>query len=266
VTSPFPGMDPWLEAPWVFPDVNESLIIYLRDAINSVIPDPYYARSKTRVWVERSKTPREPDVSVVDKRRKSGRGGLAVAPARPVRMAGMIPVAAADPVEEIYLDISDRDGNRLVTSVEVLSPSNKRAESVGRREYVKKQAKYQKAGVTLVEIDLLRAGQHTTAVPLAALQDHVGPYDYHVCVGGRVVDPDFFVAPFTLRDPLPRIAIPLDPDVDPVEIDLQPLLDRSYEGGKYDRSVEYDRPAIPPLTPAQQTWADGLLKKKRARK
>ena len=50
--SPFPGMDPWLEQPEVFPDVHDSLISYLREALNATLPAPYFANIATRVWVE----------------------------------------------------------------------------------------------------------------------------------------------------------------------------------------------------------------------
>ena len=45
--------------------------------------------------------------------------------------------------------------------------------------------------------------------------------------------------------------------------DLQPLLDRSYETGRYGEEVRYDRrQPDPPLTPEQQAWAEGVLRAK----
>src|SRR5438105_11806002 len=52
--SPIPGMDPFLEDPAVFPDLHDSLIAELRNAINAQLPPPYYASSASRVWVEPS--------------------------------------------------------------------------------------------------------------------------------------------------------------------------------------------------------------------
>lgn len=63
--SPFPGMDPWLEAPGRFPDVHDVLITYIREAVNAALPAPYFARSATRVWVEDDDI-REPNVSLID--------------------------------------------------------------------------------------------------------------------------------------------------------------------------------------------------------
>lgn len=36
--TPFPGMDPWLEHPVLRPDVHNSLIAALRDAVEPVVP------------------------------------------------------------------------------------------------------------------------------------------------------------------------------------------------------------------------------------
>ena len=80
--SPFPGMDPYLEQPDVFPDLHNAFIIYLQRALQPVLPDPYYAATGRRVWggsdgqgsigpdlnVLRPPAPRRPD---------GGQGGVA---------------------------------------------------------------------------------------------------------------------------------------------------------------------------------------------
>src|SRR5438105_1197410 len=63
--SPFPGMDPWLEGPAVFPDLHDSFITYLREALNAQLPPPYYAGIASRVWIETSQRRLEPDVDVL---------------------------------------------------------------------------------------------------------------------------------------------------------------------------------------------------------
>lgn len=265
--SPFPGMDPWLEHRHVFPDIHDSLITFLREAVNECLPQPYVARSRTRVFVERKQS-REPDVSVAVSKRtpKRERGGVALADAPAVRLSKMVPFH--DPFEygeheDRYLDIFTSRDERLVTSVEILSPINKRAGSEGHRQYLLKQKKTLKAGVSLVEIDLLRGGTHTTAIPLDELRALAVAYDYHVCVSGAVVSPNRYIATARIRDRLPVIELPLDPGVEPVAVELQPLLDRAYDSGNYDRSELYDKPPVPPLTDTQQAWADAILKKAR---
>ena len=56
--------------------------------------------------------------------------------------------------------------------------------------------------------------------------------------------------------------VPLDPGVPLVPLDLQPLLDRAYDSGRYPRLVRYTQPCDPPLTTEQQAWAEGILREK----
>src|ERR1700722_11845313 len=46
--SPFPGMDPYLEAPAIWPDFHDALAAQLRAALNHTLPAPYYARLEMR--------------------------------------------------------------------------------------------------------------------------------------------------------------------------------------------------------------------------
>jgi hypothetical protein len=256
--SPFPGMDPWLEGE-VFPDLHHTLITYLRDATNAALPPGYIATTANRVWVD-DELRREPDVALFGKdRERNGNGGTAVA------LAGLVAVGeqlTSDPVEEPYLEILSASGKRLVTAVEVISLSNKRAGEKGRETYQEKQREYQLSGVHLVEIDLLRRGPHVTATPLARLRSILGPFDYHVSVvaaGKRITH---HAAGIRLADRLPAFAVPLDPGVPPVTVDLQPLLDRCYDGGRYAALVDYGKPCDPPLTPDQRAWAEAILRGK----
>ena len=63
--SPFPGMDPWLEDPEDFPDLHDTLITRLGDVINPQLPEPYYATSARRVWIDYSYRLIGPDVNVL---------------------------------------------------------------------------------------------------------------------------------------------------------------------------------------------------------
>jgi hypothetical protein len=166
-----------------------------------------------------------------------------------------------DPWEEPYLEILSAKGKRLVTAIEVLSPSNKKAGDNGRKAYQDKQQELRLAGVNLVEIDLLRRGSHSTCVPLKRLQEVVGQFDYHVSVM-VAHSMEYLAAGIRLADRLPTIGIPLDPDVPEVTVDLQPLLDRCYDGGRYPELVNYRHPCDSPLTSEQQEWAEGILRTK----
>lgn len=257
--SPFPGMDPWLEDEEVFPDLHDKLSVYLTEAINTVMPPGYVATIKNRVWVD-DELRREPDVAVFGRDRPATDpgGGTATLP-------GLVAIGlerVSDPVEEAYLEIVSTKGKRLVTAIEVISLANKKAGEKGRKTYHDKQQEYRLSGVNLVEIDLLRRGPHVTASPLSRLRKILGSFDYHISAVVPGVAASYHAAGIKLVDRLPAIGIPLDPDVPAITVDLQPLLDRCYDGGRYPELVDYRRPPDPPLTPDQQAWAEAVLRQK----
>ena len=262
--SPFPGMDPWLERAAVFPDVHNSLIYVLKAAINAALPPVYVAVGDTRVYVD-PELRRIPDVGVFGPHATPS-GGSAVAVAT-LTQAGLLAAATeavADPVEVHYLEIRSTDeGERLVTAIEVVSPANKKSGEDGRASYQDKQGEFRLSGVNLVEIDLLRGGPHTTAIPEARFRAVAPGCDYHVCVMVAGSPIHYFVAPIKLAEPLPKVPIPLDPGVAPVTIDLQAVFGRCYDEGGFAKRAKYDsRRPDPPLSPEQQAWAEGILREK----
>jgi hypothetical protein len=176
------------------------------------------------------------------------------------------PVVVRVPREEMtewLIEVRTGDGDdELVTTVEVLSRSNKRAGGEGRAEYLRKQREMVERRVNMIEIDLLRSGAHTTAVPLGPAVAQAGRFDYHVSVYRADRPGDFEVYPIHLPQRLPAVAVPLRPGVAAVPVNLQPVLDRCYDVGLYARRARYVRPPDPPLTPEQQAWADGVLRSK----
>jgi hypothetical protein len=140
---------------------------------------------------------------------------------------------AHDEVREPYIEIYARhdEGKRLVTSIEILSIANKTPGEHGRDLYKRKQKEIlaSQSQVHLVEIDFLRGGEHTTAVPLDRVLTECGSFDYHVSVHGFEDSETFFVYPIRLEDRLPPIAILLLPGDPSVTLDLQSVFDRCYE-------------------------------------
>src|ERR1700740_1853795 len=75
--SPFPGMDPYLEAHWR--DVHASLIIYARDQLQPQLPGKLFARVEERLVIEPEDGDERsiyPDVHVVERPTKKGGGAL----------------------------------------------------------------------------------------------------------------------------------------------------------------------------------------------
>lgn len=50
--SPFPGMDPYLEPPTIFPGLHNRLIAGLSEALQAALPAPYFAgrRRNKSAW------------------------------------------------------------------------------------------------------------------------------------------------------------------------------------------------------------------------
>src|SRR5437879_4179383 len=156
--SPFPGMDPYLDAHWR--DVHARLIIYASDALQRVLPGSLRARVEESVFLETPKRDGE-----------LPRQGLETRPEAAVAVAEPLLVdAEPEAVTETFLEIIDREsGNRVVTVIEFLSPSNK-SPGPNREQYLRKQREVCSSDANLVEIDLNRFGTHTLAFPLAHLK------------------------------------------------------------------------------------------------
>jgi hypothetical protein len=82
--SPFPGMNPYLEHPAVFPGLHSRLITALSESLQDKLPAPYYAEIGERVWVEVSQRFVEPDATVLRRgeAREPGEGPVATAETR----------------------------------------------------------------------------------------------------------------------------------------------------------------------------------------
>src|SRR5262249_50725542 len=266
--SPFSGMDPWLEGPGVFPDLHNTFITFLRGELNRSLPAPFYAAVATRVYMEESERRTEPDVDVLSPANgppaASKPGGATVA-THPRAEMFEIPAQpwSDEEITEAFIEIrATEGGERLVTSIEVLSPTNKTRGASGRGLYLAKQHEMKSAGVNLVEIDLLRTGTHATAAPVAETRRRVGPHDYHICTTPAHRGGAYFVVPSRLPQRLPTIDGPLTPEAGTVPADLQTVLNRSYDEALYSRRVHYDRPCNPPLSEEQRAWAEGVLRSK----
>ena len=257
--SPFPGMDPYLEQYWG--DVHHRFITYTCDALQRHLPGGLLARVDERVFVEPSEGRGRnivPDVRVVERGRPQGRGvetGNGVAVAEPL----VVHLEQSEPVRQGFIEIIDiKSGRRVVTVIEVLSPSNKIA-GPGRDLYLKQQEELRAGGVSLVEIDLLRAGTRVLSVPLDRIPEgHRSAYAACVHRGWKPFEIEYYRIP--LRDRLPAIPIPLRRDDSDVALDLQSLIDQCYESGRYGDDINYREQPEPPLASEDAGWANDLLR------
>jgi hypothetical protein len=261
--SPFPGMDPYLEQFWG--DVHHRLIVYSSDAIQRVLPGDLRARVDERVYVEPDDGNGRrivPDVRIIERGRRHdtpARVGNGIALAEPL----VVHMEQDEPVRQGFIEIIDiKSGRRVVTVIEILSPSNK-VPGPGRDLDVKKQDELRAGNVSLVEIDLLRSGNRVMCAPFELIPEgHRTPYAACVRRGWKPFDFEYYRLP--LRERLPAFRIPLretDPDV---PLDLQSVVDQCYEHALYD-DIDYREEPDPPLTGDDARWADALLREQRRR-
>jgi hypothetical protein len=258
MASPFPGMDPYLETHWR--DIHARLIIYACDALQGVLPSSLRARVEESVLLETATGPGDhplfPDVRVVE---YSSKRGLETRPDAGAAVAEPLLVdIEADPATETFLEIIDREsGNRVVTVIEILSPSNK-SPGLNREQYLRKQREVCASDANLVEIDLNRFGTHTLAFPLQHLKPQ-GRTPYMVCVRRAVRPGKAEVYPMPLWERLPVVKIPLRPSDADVLLDLQTLVEQCYRNGAYEGTLNYAVDPDPPLFGADKVWANEWL-------
>jgi len=272
--SPFPGMDPYLEAPHIWPDLHNSLAGHIRDELNGVLPAPYYARLDMRPEigiVEPGEGTRRivPDVAVARPPTPSAAGAVAVidAPRRTISASKTVMVRD-EPIRHAYVEVRDpTEGHQLITLIEIVSPSNKRR-GEDRRAYLQKQREVLESDASLIELDLLRDGKRLLSNPL--LEDAVSgmepPPDYLVLINRAWqragVDKAYQIFPILLIEPLPCIPVPLREGQDETPLDLQYVFQRAYDGGPYRRGgVDYDAPPQPPLPGDLAAWAQERIRK-----
>ncbi len=258
--SPFPGMDPYLESHWR--DVHASLTIYIRDALQDALPRELRARVEERIVLETPEgwsNPLFPDVRVIEHRPRA-QGGVATV-AAPEATEPLVIDAETEPLTEGYIEIIDAaSGNRVVTILEVLSPSNKLPGDY-RQAYLRKQREIVHSDTNLVEIDLLRCGKHAAAVCLPNIPSSRRT-PYLVCVRRATRRSKAEVYPIPLSSKLPTIKVPLRPTDADVLLDLQALIERCYRNGRYEGDLDYRLDPDPPLSREDAQWVLELLRGK----
>ena len=249
--SPFPGMDPYLEG-HLWPDVHHSLASQIRDQLAPAVRPRYVARIEVQVTTD--ETPASeigimyPDVEIFRVRPQPEPpslppGGVLVAEAPTVTPATLsVPVAHFE-VRVATVEIRDAAQNQLVTSIEILSPVNKREPGLSR--YREKYHRLRDAGVHLLEIDLLRRGQR----PLSCARIPDSAYRVTL-LRAHAARADVWVL-----DPLPVLPVPLHAPENDVALELGLALRTIYERAAYDLSINYaEAPPPPPLTPEEEAW------------
>lgn len=252
--TPFPGMDPYLERPDLWPDVHNSLITALRDELAPLLRPRYYISIEERTYLAGPSgllfTGR-PDAAVVGEPPPV----YEPAPAVEATSAGTVTVELPlpDHVRETYLEVRTIDTDKVITVLEILSPTNKRP-GEGRDLYERKRLILLGTLTHLVEIDLLRAGEPMT------MQGNDRQTHYRILISHSERRPMADLLTFGVRQSIPTFRLPLKRgDEEPV-VDLGRLLHELYDRAGYDLRVDYRTEPVPPLEGDDATWADALLR------
>lgn len=257
--SPFPGMDPFLEG-YLWVDVHQALASEIRAQLAPRISPRYVARLAVSVIEDESADIEigvmYPDVEIIEP--ISQNPGRALGEATAVLVAPKAPTISPSVTlplnlkyRQVTVEIRDAGKNELVTSIEILSPVNKR--EPGLTKYREKRKRLYDAGVHLLEIDLLRRGTR------ALNRRQVSQVPYAVMLT-RSFAQQVQVWAIHLQDPLPTVPVPLrrsDPDV---PLELQPALNEIYDIARYDLTIDYTtEPPPPAMSEAAETWMRELL-------
>jgi hypothetical protein len=267
MASPFPGMDPYIEACHLFEDFHMHLIDEIYRALSEVLPDRYVVRSGERSYLALVESDEEeerrsflPDVAVASRRGSSkARGKPKGSPAASAVQSepGAVVMRALVKAEyrEPYLEIRQVDPERkLVTGIEVLSPLNKRPNTKGWRLYHRKRVAFLSGYANFVEIDLLRRGRR---MPMVSRWPD-SPYYLLVCRKKQA--PRCSVWPAHFSEPLPPIPIPLAPPDADISLNLQPFVEAVYARSRYEGDIDYRQPLNPPLSEGEAAWLEERLR------
>ncbi|NET34721.1 MAG: DUF4058 family protein [Cyanothece sp. SIO1E1] len=254
--SPFPGMNPYLEQPELWPEVHKRLTLLIADVMNPQLRPKYRVAVEERVYQtsgEDSLLVGIPDDVVVQPSRSRNLTDSKVATATPSAKPITVTIPMPEEIREWYLAVRNVGTGEVITVIEILSPKNKRA-GVGREKYTTKRQQILGSLTHLVEMDLLRQGN-----PMP-FDGHLVQSHYRILVSRSDERPKADLYAFNIRDAIPSWPLPLKKgDTEPV-IKLQELLHDAYERGSYDLVIDYGCEPTPTLSAADLAWMDGILR------
>lgn len=261
--SPFPGMDPFIEATLgLRGDFHDKLIGDIERELSARVPEHYAVRLSTRNYVVVEEDPAKfhmrPDISIerrhaenaVHSASESSVAAGTATISTPVVMHAPLEVEYRETFIEIY---GARPERNLVTGIEVLSPSNKRPGTPGWDEYFRKRSAFLNGAANFVEIDLLPGGRRMP------MQEAWPESPYYVLVSRRRAAPECRVWPAHSLLPLPDIPIPLERGDADIAIGLQSLVDAVYQRARYEGDLDYSSRAGLSLSPEEVAHLEAAL-------
>jgi hypothetical protein len=239
-------MDPYLEDPGIWPDFHACMINVMCEALLDRLPCKYDALIEERIRLESPDglaRARYPDVGIT---RRSDAASAGQAAAASAAILEPVEFPEFESVRTFYIRVVHGPERDLVTTIELLSPANKTG--AGLSEYEQKRNELIRAGVNIVEINLLIGGERP------AIQSDWPAGEYYALVIRGGFKPQAGVAAWSLRSPLATVPIPLrSPDPD-VPLELAEAFHLAYDRGRYARRLDYFTPPAAPLISQDQEW------------
>ena len=241
MSTPFPGMDPYLERRGTWEDIHTPLVLEIANALESVIRPLHRIDIERRVYVTMLFEPEPLDVPP------------APAGATEGAMLRQCELPQPTQVVEHFLQIRDVITMSVVTTIEVLSLDNK-VTPEGRREYERQRLNVLGSSTNLVEIDLLRAG-----APLPMRLPSDARSDYRIVVSRAHLRPRADVYLFGIQDAIPDVSIPQQRGTEEPLLKLNEILHQLYDRAGSDLVVDYRQMLQPPLADEDTHWVAQLL-------
>lgn len=254
MASPFPGMDPYLEHPEIWPGVHLLLIAALAESLAPQLRPKYSVSVEVRMYEttgEQSVLVGIPDV-VIQKSQQPKEQPINVAVASPPSQPVLVEVPMPITIRQGYLEIREVTTREVITAIELLSPINKRP-GRGRQTYENKRERVLSSTTHLVEIDLLRAYE-----PMPVFGEGLRSH-YRILVSRSDLRPQAELYKFNLQDKVPSFTLPLQPDEQAPVVDLQHLFTEIYERSGYDLKLDYQQDPVPALSDDDADWVTSLL-------
>ncbi|MCL1472481.1 DUF4058 family protein [Argonema antarcticum] len=253
MSSPFPGMNPYLELPALWHEFHNRLIVAISDALTPYLRPRYYVAVETRTYLDDDNPELLvgiPDAIVLTASSTPVVDFTATATqTRPKQIQLPMPVE----IKDRYLEVREVGTHQVITVIEVLSPKNKR-KGEGRSAYEKKRQLVLGSSSHLVEIDLLR---ENIPMPMIGVEE---TSDYRIVVSRAFNRPMADLYEFQLREPIPSFLLPLKPEDPELTVDLQSILLGVYDRGSYQLRIDYRQPVPgPKLSETDRQWVDALL-------
>lgn len=220
--SPFPGMDPFLEEEKLWPAFHQHLVQSLYQMLLPGLMDRYRARVLHREYVLEQ---------------------------------ALFTSVVREPRQEPFIEIRQRTDGKLVTILDVVSPTN-RTSSKGRDEFLGRRLESRRMAASSVEIDLVLQGTSLHDYSREGLPD----WDYAVTVVRSSRPEQYEIYTATLQKRLPRFRLPLSSDDRDTVVDLQAAFQRAFDQGDFVTQIAYDKDPTTTLSDTQRRYLDEKLR------